>query len=55
MTEPTLEASLEATDSLSIETHPDDVWIAWNAEKSKPTDHPIQRAFVKLIDRIISL
>jgi hypothetical protein len=55
MTEPTCEASLEATDSLSIETHPDDVWIAWNAEKNKPTGNPIQKAFVKLIDRIISL
>jgi hypothetical protein len=53
MSEPTLEASLEATNSLSLETHPDEVLIARNDESNK--QNPIQKAFVKLIDRIISL
>lgn len=54
MSEPTLEASLEVVDSLSLETHPDQVLINRAIENSKSVVNSIKKGVAKIVDKILS-
>lgn len=54
MSEPTLEASTEVTDSLTIETFPDQVLIDRNVENSKSVVNTIKRGIAAVVDKILS-
>ncbi len=54
MSEPTIEASCESVDFLSLETHPDQVLIDQAIENDKSVVKSIKRGVAKVVEKILS-